>query len=209
MKFKNVYITTLVMLAIPTWGGAVVDLGTVGEVYPVKETDVRERLKQQAVETWDRAQKEYQEKAHTYQPANIHALPRAKEDRTFYVDMTYTLDRDLKDQDGRVLYPKGYTFNPLDYVDLHLGLVVIDGGDPAQVRWFKESPYRGNKRVKLLLSGGYAREIMRQLDRAAFYLDNVLAERLKLSAVPCVAVERDGKMMITEFMIEEERDEKE
>jgi hypothetical protein len=78
-----------------------------------------------------------------YQPASLHQLPRARVSRRFAVDMTFTLEQELRDEEGRVLYPKGYTFNPLEYVSLSGGLVVIDGSDAEQVAWFKASPYHG------------------------------------------------------------------
>ncbi|SHO52064.1 conjugal transfer pilus assembly protein TraW [Desulfopila aestuarii DSM 18488] len=198
------------MLMIPTWVAAMTDLGTVGDVYPVAEADVREELKLRVQDGWEQdgweqKKDEYQKTVDTYQPVDLYQLPRAKQDRTFLVDMSYTLDRDLRDREGRVLYPRGYTFNPLDYMRLSIGLVVIDGSDPAQVKWFRESPYSEDHRVKLLISGGYAHELITALKRAVFYLGKDVAERLQLAAVPCVAIQRGGQMQVTEFLIGEGR----
>lgn len=195
----------LAMLAIPTWAPATTDLGTVGEVYPVAESDVREEMKQEAMANWERKKEEYQEKISAYQPVDLHRLPRAERDRSFLVDMSFTLDRDVKDEEGRVVYAKGATFNPLEYMNLSIGLVVIDGSDAAQLKWFRQSPYSKNHRVKLLLSGGYAQELITALNRAVFYLSRDMAERLQLTAVPCVAVQQGKQMQVTEFLIEEQR----
>lgn len=203
MRFKAFCILT--MLAIPAWAPATTDLGIVGEVYPVAESDVREEMKREAMANWERQKKEYQEKISAYQPVDLHQLPRARQDRSFLVDMSFTIDRDVKDKDGRVVYAKGSTFNPLEYMQLSIGLVVIDGSDAAQVKWFRESPYNKNHRVKLLLSGGYAQELITALNRAVFYLSGDVAERLRLTAVPCVAVQQGRHMQVTEFLIKEER----
>lgn len=192
------------MLAIPTWAPAVTDLGTVGEAYPVAESDVREAMKQEVMANWERKKKEYQENISAYRPVDLHPLSRAKQDRSFLVDMGFTLERDVKDRDGRVVYAKGSIFNPLEYMNLSIGLVVIDGSDAAQVKWFRESPYRENHRMKLLLSGGYAQELIAALNRAVFYLSSDVAERLQLAAVPCVAIQQGKQMQVTEFLIEEE-----
>ena len=56
----------------------------------------------------------------------------ARKERTFLVDMTYTLDRDIADEKGNVVYPKGYTFNPLDYITYPGTLVILDGNSPTQ-----------------------------------------------------------------------------
>ena len=64
-------------------------------------------------------------------PPDKGALPRARRDRTFPVDLTYTTSIDVPDGKGGILYPKGYIFNPLDYVIYPKTLVV---NDPASVR---------------------------------------------------------------------------
>lgn len=203
MRSKAICI--VVMLMIPTWAAAMIDLGTVGDVYPVAEADVREEMKQRVQDGWEQKKDEYQKMIDAYQPVDLQPLFRAKQDRTFLVDMSYTLDHDVHDREGRVIYPRGYTFNPLDYMRLSIALVVIDGSDPAQVKWFRESPYSEDHRVKLLISAGYARELVTALNRAVFYLGKDVAERLQLAAVPCVAVQRGEQMQVTEFSIGEEK----
>jgi len=205
VKFKIFSLCILLLLAIPTWGPAMTELGNVGEVYPVAEPDLRIEMKQKAVDSWEKKKQEHWQKVQRYQPADLQQLPKTKEDRSFVVDMSYTLDRDLKDKDGNILYPGGYTFNLLDYMSMSIGLVVIDGSDPAQVKWFKESPYSQNHRVKLLLSSGSAQSLITELNRAVFYLNKDIAERLQLSAVPCVAVQQDKHMQVTEFLLEAEK----
>ena len=136
-----------------------------------------------------------------YQPANLFALPRATADRTFLVDMTYTLDRDLVDADGKIIYPRGYTFNPLDYTGLSGGLVIIDGDDPAQVKWFMTSPYLENHRARLLLSNGHAAELITRLQRPVFYLTDDIGRRLRLAAVPSVVIQQGDRMQVREIYV--------
>lgn len=181
---------------------AITDLGKVGEVYPVIEPDIREEMKREAALRWENIKKAHLKKISDYRPFDLQPLPKAKQDRRFVVDMTYTLDHDIKDKEGRVVYPRGYTFNPLDYIHMSIGLVVIDGDDPAQVRWFKDSPYRDDHRMKLLLSCGSARNLAVELNRGVFYLGADVAKRLQLKVVPCVAVQKNTEMEITEFSLE-------
>ncbi len=184
--------------------GAIKDLGVVGETYPVVEPDVVAELKEEAARKNRFGDNEFLERMKTYQPEDIHHLPRATINRTFLVDMTYTLDRDLLDGDGKVIYPQGFTFNPLDYVSFSGGMLVIDGHDPAQVKWFKQTPYADNHRVRLLLSDGYAYELIKQLKRSVFYLTDEIAKRLQLAAVPSLVVQKDKKLQVHEFLILEE-----
>jgi conjugal transfer pilus assembly protein TraW len=177
---------------------AIHNLGIVGETYPVMEPDIVAEVRQKSpVMNGDILL----ERMKMYQPASLHTLPRAIEDRTFLVDMTYTLDRDLVDGEGKIIYPRGFTFNPLDYISFPGGLVVIDGQDISQVQWFRSSPYYVNLRTKLLLSGGHAAELIETLQRPVFYLTNDIAARLKLSAVPSIVIQKEGKLQVREFYV--------
>jgi conjugal transfer pilus assembly protein TraW len=126
-------ILTFVVLVGGPASGAIKNLGVVGETYPVVEPDVFAELKEEAARKNRFGDDAFLERMKTYQPEDIHHLPRATMDRIFLVDMTYTLDRDLLDGDGKVIYPRGFTFNPLDYVSFSGGILVIDGNDPSQL----------------------------------------------------------------------------
>ena len=188
---------------------AIKDIGVVGETYPVVEPDVVAELKEEAARKKRFGDNEFLERMKMYQPEDIHHLPRATRDRTFLVDMTYALDRDLLDGDGKVIYPKGFTFNPLDYVSFSGGMLVIDGNDPVQVKWFKKTPYADNHRVRLLLSGGYAYKLIEELKRSVFYLTDEIAGRLHLSAAPALIIQKGDRLQVREFFVPEgEHDEK-
>lgn len=175
-------------------------LGTFGATFDIMETDLVEEIKANIdLEKVAQAMDEYKK---PYKPKDIQPLPLATADRTFYPDMKYTLDHDIHGKDGELLYRKGLTWNPLDFVTMPGGLVVINGEDNAQVEWFKASPYANNQAVKLLLSGGYATELREQLKRPVFYLTKPLATRMQLAAVPSVVVQEGRNMMVREVWIE-------
>ena len=176
------------------------NLGTVGTTYPIIEPDVVEQLKERAIHRSTSEQRQLLGQLQKYQPTNMHPLPRATANRSFPVDMTYTLEHDLRDGKGKIIYPKGFTFNLLDYVPFSEGLVIIDGDDPEQVEWFCKSPYARNHRARLLITGGYAYELSRQLQRAVYYLTDVMAKRLQLAAVPAVVVREGDKLWVREIL---------
>jgi len=183
--------------------GAIKNLGVVGKTYPVVEPDVLAELKEEAARKNRFGDNAFLERMKTYQPEDIHNLPQATMDRTFLVDMTYTLERDLLDGDGKVIYPRGFTFNPLDYVSFSGGILVIDGNDSAQIKWFKETPYADNHQVRLLLSDGYAYELINQFKRSVFYLTDEIADRLHLSAVPALIIQKGDRLQVREFLVPE------
>ena len=190
--------TLLLVWLPPARAGEIVRLEPVGPTSAVIETDLVDELRQR-VRLIDMEQvRQTQER---YQPANLHALPRAEKDTTTRVDLTHTLEQDLVDAQGTILYPAGFTFNPLRYVSLSKALVVIDGSDPEQVAWFKGSPYGTNRRALLLLSGGLAAPLGDELRRPVAYLTEDIARRLQLRAVPSIVVEQDSQLVIREVSL--------
>ena len=131
MDSKLLPILWIITCATQVWA-AHTRLETAGRTYPIIEQDITKELQQKATaidldalfNTHNR-----------YQPANLHTLPRASSDRMFTVDLTHTLDHDVKDNQGNLLYPQGFTFNPLQYARLSGGLVAIDGSDPEQIEY--------------------------------------------------------------------------
>ena len=198
MRFEALILALLLAWQTQAEAGEIVQLEPVGPTSAVIETDLAEALRQRAVSVDVERLRSAQAR---YQPANLQVLPRATKDTTTRVDLIHTLEQDLIDAQGTILYPAGFTFNPLRHVSLTGALVVIDGSDPEQVAWFKGSPYGSNRRALLLLSGGLAAALRDELRRPVAYLTEDIARRLQLRAVPSVVVERDNQLMIREVSL--------
>ena len=202
MRFEALILALLLAWQTQAEAGEIVQLEPVGPTSAVIETDLAEALRQRAISVDVERLRSAQAR---YQPANLQALPQATKDATTMVDLTHTLEQDVQDANGQVLYPAGFTFNPLRYVSLTGVLVVIDGSDPEQVAWFKGSPYGSNRRALLLLSGGLAAALRDELRRPVAYLTEDIAQRLQVRAVPSVVVERDNQLVIREVSLDRPR----
>ena len=198
MRSEALILALLLAWQTQAEAGKIVRLEPVGPTSAVIETDLAEALRQRAVSV-DVEQLRHAQAG--YQPANLHALPRATKDSSITVNLSHTLEEDVQDANGQVLYPRGFTFNPLQYVSLSGALVVIDGSDPEQVAWFKGSPYGSNRRALLLLSGGLAAALRDELRRPVAYLTEDIVRRLQLRAVPSIVVERDNQLVILEVSL--------
>ncbi len=182
--------------------GQTVDLGQVGNTWSVIEQDVTEELKTTARKSFDAAIGDIRRNIKKYQPAEgVYRLPPCEKNASFAVDMTWTLGRDLRDGNGKIIYPAGYRFNPLEYVSFTQILVVLDATNPDQMAWFTQSPYGTDGRVLLLLSDGYAFDVMSRLNRPVYYLSKTIAERLKLRSVPSVVHSVNKKMEVFELNV--------
>jgi conjugal transfer pilus assembly protein TraW len=117
------------------------DLGTHGRVYPLVEQDLVEVMMAKAqaeVDSgqWARQIDEWRDQARerAARPKGI-VLPRAEQDRSFHYDPSIILSHDIRDASGVLIYPKGTQVNPLDFVSMTQGLILIDGDDPEQIDW--------------------------------------------------------------------------
>lgn len=175
-------------------------IGTFGKVYSIAEPDALAEIEQRASSiNWQSILDK--EKPEDFRPSNLVALPRASHDRSFLVDVTYTLEFDVPDGRGGVLYPRGYRFNPLDYLPFNQTLVILDGDDPDQLAWLQNSSFLNDSNAMILLTRGAFSTVGERLGRAVFYADKRILERFNLAAVPSVVARRGRLMEVKEIEI--------
>lgn len=139
-------------------------------------------------------------------PLNIGA---ALEDREYYYDPTYVLDRDAKLPNGEILYKAGRSVNPLEHMSLDRVLIFIDGRDLKQVTWLKEyiEEYRKSDErfpLRIVLTGGKIFELKEEIGED-LYFDQTgeLTNKFGIKFVPAIA-EQDGvRLKIKELYIGE------
>lgn len=187
---------TLILLGVLVTASAYArTLGGVGTSYVIAEKDALAEIEERAKGIdWGKVIQRKPIKDYDG-PDDRVSLPRAVRDKTFPVDLTYTLQMDIPDGRGGILYPQGYAFNPLDYVAFAKTLVVINGNDPEQVKWFVASAYGRRIDVILLLTEGRYGLLEKKLNVPLFYADSRIVERFKLVAVPSV-VKQEGRAMV-------------
>ncbi|RKY68858.1 MAG: hypothetical protein DRQ02_02980 [Candidatus Latescibacterota bacterium] len=196
---------TICICAVTPLYASVHDLGTLGHTYPVTERDALEELIERVSRVdWQKVfnREKIKDAIRNYRPDTA-LLPRAQRERTRLVDMTYTLPFDIPDGKGGILYPRGYTFNPLDYIHFDRTVVVIDGEDPEQVRWFSHSKYAGEIKTMLLLTAGSYFDLAKELNRPVFYATTDIIHRFQLQAVPSVIRQEGRYMEVTEIDVME------
>ena len=200
-------LTTAFLCLFMTSSSMARDLGTFGTVYDIVEKNALRELEEKAKsvdfsKAVDRTA--LVRKARNFTPEDVKEMGMigpARKDRTFLVDMTYTLERDIKDDKGNIVYPAGYTLNPLSYVAYPRTLVILNGKRPDQIRWFEESSYAKDAQVTLLLTDGPYSDLGKSLKRPVFYASTKLVEVFKIQAVPSVVRQSGAFMEVTEVRI--------
>lgn len=164
---------------------------TIGQIYDIAEpdalTEIESRVK--AVD-WN---KELNKNRESWQAFRGVPLPVAKETRTRTFIPFYTSLIDVPDAQGRILYPKGYTFNPLQHVHLPQRIVVIA---PGQEEWLKA---HANATDMVLYTHGDVISKQDSIGRPAFILDENLQKRLDVRVTPSIINQEGAHLVINEY----------
>jgi conjugal transfer pilus assembly protein TraW len=80
-------------------------------------------------------------------------------------------------------------------------LVIIDGNDPEQIEWYKQSEYAKDYRTKILLTQGRWFDVEQELKQAVFYAEGFLIDKLNVSSVPAVVWQEGTAMVVKEIKI--------
>ena len=176
----------------------------VGRTYAVAEPDFLAEVQERArAVDWKRLfdRDRWRQRFYNYRPRQLARLPRAKEDRVRFVTPTAELPFDVPGPDGRIAYPKGYRFNPLDHITLTYHYLVLDADDPDQVEWAKTLAGLRDPKLRVLLSGGNYWEAMKALGVRVYYLTRPFAERLDVRAAPSLVRQEGNQLRIQEFAV--------
>lgn len=181
------------------------DLGAFGATYPIFERDALEEIEDRAKQVdWGKLfdKEKNEQKVKSYKPKDLVHLPRATRNRVRRVDVSYTLDFDITDGKGNNLYPKGFTFNPLDYIAYPRTIVIISGADRQQIEWYKKSVFSKSLNTMLLITEGTYYDLSRELGVAVYYANPLFVERFNLTSVPSIIKQIDNLLEVTEVDVE-------
>lgn len=167
------------------------DLGTWGDLWPVREQDMLQLITQrmQKLQTsgqWDQTMDEFKQRAieNSQRPPPVEGLKRTEKYEQRWFDPSIRLSEDLKDHEGRVFARKGEMVNPLKTVPFMQTLYFINGDDPDQVAWMKRQvPETLISRI--ILVRGSVPETSAALDSRIYFDQNgMLTGRFGLTTVP-------------------------
>lgn len=169
---------------------------TVGQTYPIAERDALEEIESRTKQVdWA---KELDPQNVTWSAKDGHRVRRAPADRTRQFVPWHTIEFDVRDQFGQVIYPKGFQFNVLEHITLPYRVVVID---PSDVAWVK--PLLRDSDMVILTNGDFE-EASELLERPTFMLDEKTKRRLGIEAVPSIVHQSGSGFIVEEYFVEVE-----
>ena len=185
-------------LCLPAIATATVKIvATTGTTYSIAEKDALVEIEERAKAVdWSKTMPKSRDLV-SFRPVAMSKLPKASRDKRYLVDLTYTLKQDLPNGRGGILYPKGYTFNPLDIVPFDQVLVIIDGDDREQIAWLFTSPLLVNPKTRIMVTAGESRDLAAKLKHPVTYADSRIISRFRVGAVPAI-IQAQGKLILVE-----------
>ncbi len=182
------------------------NLGAIGPTYPIAEKNLLEvimsRLRaKEASGELKRLEQEARDRASVAvnSPKPVAGLRRAEAPRTFYFDPSFTLQTNVVDERGAVLFPAGTRKNPLEVVSLSKHLLFFDARDPRQVERARELIDRYQGKVKPILVGGSYLDLMKRWNKQVFYdQDGTLVRKFGITAVPAIVSQEGQRLRIDE-----------
>lgn len=167
------------------------DLGTWGDLWPVREQDMLQLITQrlqklQTTGKWDQTMDEFKQRVieNSQRPAPVEGIKRAEKYEQRWFDPSIRLTEDLKDNKGRVFARKGDVVNPLKTVPFVQTLYFINGDDADQIAWMKRQVPE-TLMSKIILVRGSVPETSAVLDSRIYFDQNgVLSQRFGLTMVP-------------------------
>lgn len=168
--------------------------GKYGSTYAIKEKDLLLVIASKRAEVEQKLRERAREIKKTAYVLSRYdgKFEQAKEDRVYYLDPSVILTEDIRDHQGRVLFARGSSFNPADYLPLGR-YIIIDGNSEKQVRYAIE----GDFRKIILISGDLAKLTARHGLRFYFASDTII-DRLEIRKVPAIVEQEGRKVRVTE-----------
>jgi conjugal transfer pilus assembly protein TraU len=176
----------------------------IGNTYPIVESDMFEDVEKAVASTdWKGVLKKNEDDWSAFGGVK---LPLATAHRNRRVIPWYTTDIEIKDpRNGEILYPKGFTFNPLQYRSLPFRVLILA---PGQEDWLKD-----NLRATDVIAYTFGNVPKMTLEHnlssnQVFILNSPMVKEMRLEFVPSIVTQYKNAYQIEEFEIEQWRGDK-
>lgn len=173
---------------------------TIGRTWPIAEPDALAEIEARTARLPTDLRGAYGPRS-SWSAMKAASLVPATRSQTRSVVPFYTLDTEIRLPSGELLYPKGYSFNPLSYVTLPQRLVIVH---PRDLDWALRTARLTDF---ILLAAGSAHDddaitLSERTGRTIFILEPRIKERLGLTVAPVIVAQVGQRLELTEVRLE-------
>lgn len=193
------------------------DFGVMGQTFNIEEESfvvmMKKRLDRVDMEV-EKQKIQAKAKEQVENPLPVSGISNATEDKVFYFDPTYTLDKDMVLPCGKIIHKAGTKVNPLEHIDLNRRLFFIDSREEAQIVWLKEQlnnqllikEQTEQVEDRIILIGGSVfklKELLGKEHEDKVYFDQAgeLTKKFNITHIPAVLTQEGKYLKIVETSI--------
>lgn len=185
------------------------DLGTYGDTWAIREHNLITVLQnnlashfagQSQADIEAKMQKKAEEEA--MRPTPVEGLVTGPDTHTRLFDPSFTVNKDIADQNGLVFAHKGQKVNPFDIIPVFDDtLYFIDADDPRQIAWMKQKTTDTSQEHIILVNGNIKDGAAALGTRIYFDQGGTLVRKFGITQIPAEVHQAPGKKLftITEF----------
>lgn len=197
VAFQSATIAGLVAGSLLIASSARADTSTIGRTWPIAEPDGMAEIEARAAGQPVNIREKFGPRS-GWSALKGATLGTTRVSRVRHIVPFYTLDREIRLPKGKLLYPKGFTFNPLVYVSLPQRLVIVH---PRDLGWALKTAALTDW---IILTGGGdpkddALSLGERHGRALFMLEERVKDRLGLTVAPVIVRQVGQKLELTEI----------
>ena len=183
------YRAALSLIFIALLPGVCVAAERIGQTYEVIEVDPVAYIKKRSVD-FDYAAYQKEKVAQSINALRAQPLPRTQASEISYHRVMHTVERDVIDANGNVIYPTGYEYNALDYVTWSFRVFVLDEEDIDR--------FSGEIQPHdvVLINQGRIFEAQKALNMPVYVIDTKTQAALKVSTVPSIVSQSGNQLKI-------------
>ncbi|WP_228547000.1 conjugal transfer protein TraW [Candidatus Neptunochlamydia vexilliferae] len=207
MKQKNQIPSFFLGIALTVLGASLEakDFETLGQTFPIKEESLKEVLQTKAKKiSQTEIEKQMELLGETVKKEGrvFKKIPWIKEAdhyHAFFYDPSATLQEDITDAEGKILFSKGTKINPLEHVTLDEGLLFFDGENPKHIKWAESQ----TGEFKWILIGGDPLKLQEEKKRPVFFdQGGFYSKKFQIEKIPCRITQAGEKLLIEEIPIQ-------
>ena len=198
IQFTGLLLCFIALLSYSSYAEVV---GTFGNTYSITEQDAYEEIIQKVQKhNWQKEFARIDRNIKNKTTVNF-KLRHAKESKIFYVDPIYTLDFDITNEKGQIIYPKGYSFNPLQYMQFPYTLVFFDANSITEIQWIKSQNLVSRWDVMLIATNGDAVKTAKMLNKTVYVASKKMLDRFQIKSTPSILYAQNKMLLVQEVGI--------
>jgi hypothetical protein len=165
---------------------------TEGTTYDIAEPNILHEIEQKSKQiNWQEIQKRYK------LVNTINKLPIAKEDKQFAFTPITHLPFEVKDKNGKVIYPKGFKFNALKYTTLPYKIAIV-----GSVKQYNQIKNKLSKADIVMVANMDTKDFIKKTKRRAFILTQNAIKNLGVKKVPSIVKQVSSSFIVSEYKVE-------